>query len=159
MKSGPVFPEQPAASALRLTMTGANYIFSDRPSHAPDIGTEPGMTTVTASTATEAETTSRTPATTLLVSVELCSEPDIAPPRELFGHHAACQRGAMFPTRSRPDHHVVRREHRSTLASSVVAKQRTFWWIRSGLEHRPTMASSVVTQSRLSRTAGSDLAM
>jgi ATP-dependent DNA helicase RecG len=79
------------------------------------------------SVATVAEITSRTPATTLLVSVEPRSEPDIAPPRGLFGHHAACQRGAMFPTRSRPNHHVVRREHRSTLASSVVAKQRTSW--------------------------------
>ena len=74
--------------------------------------------------ATVAEIFSQTPATTLLVSVEPCSEPDIAPPRDLFGHHAACQRGAMFPTRRRPDHCVQRREHRSTLASSVVAKQR-----------------------------------
>ena len=46
-----------------------------------------------------AEITSRTPATTLLASVEPCSEPDAAPPRDLFGHHAACQRGAMFRTR------------------------------------------------------------
>ena len=73
------------------------------------------------------------------------SEPELAPPRDLFGHHAACQRGAMYPTRPRPDHCVDHREHRSTLASSVVAKQRISWWIRSGFEHRPTLASSVVT--------------
>jgi hypothetical protein len=70
------------------------------------------------------ETTSRIPATTLLVSVEPCSEPEFAPPRDLFGHHAACQRGAMFPTRPRPDHCVDHREHRSTLASSVVTQAR-----------------------------------
>ena len=56
--------------------------------------------------ATVAEITSRTPATTLLASVKPCSEPDIAPPRDLLGHHAACQRGAMFPNRRRPDHCV-----------------------------------------------------
>jgi hypothetical protein len=52
--------------------------------------------------------------------VEPCSEPDIAPPRGISGHHAACQRGAMFKTRQRPDHGVQHPEHRSTLASSVV---------------------------------------
>ena len=41
-------------------------------------------------------------ATTLLASVEPCSEPDLAPPRDLFGHHAARQRGAVFRTRPRP---------------------------------------------------------
>ncbi len=41
-------------------------------------------------------------ATTLLASVEPCSEPDAAPLRDLFGHHAACQRGAMFRTRRSP---------------------------------------------------------
>ena len=41
-------------------------------------------------------------ATTLLASVEPCSEPELAPPRDLFGHHAACQRGAVFRTRARP---------------------------------------------------------
>jgi len=41
-------------------------------------------------------------ATTLLASVEPCSAPEVVPPRDLFGHHAACQRGAMFSTRSRP---------------------------------------------------------
>jgi hypothetical protein len=98
-------------------------------------------------------------ATTLLVSGEPCSEPDLAPPRDLFGHHAACQRGAVFRTRPRPDHGADRREHRSTLASSVVAKQRSSWWIRSGLEHRPTLASSVVTQARRPRNVASDPAM
>jgi hypothetical protein len=91
------------------------------------------------------------PATTLLVSVEPCSEPELAPPRDLFGHHAACQRGAMFLTRPRSDHCVDHREHRSTLTSSVVARQRISLWIRSGFEHRPTLASSVVTQARLPR--------
>jgi len=79
--------------------------------------------------ATEAEITSRTPATTLLASVEPCSEPDIAPPRDMFGHHAACQRGAMFKTSRRPDRGVQHLEHRSTLTSSVVAKQRVSWGI------------------------------
>jgi len=106
--------------------------------------------------ATVAEIASRIPATTLLASVGPCSEPEIAPPRDLFGHHAACQRGAMFPTRPRPDYCVDHREHRSTLASSVVAKQRISWWIRSGFEHRPTLASSVVTQARLPRNVPSD---
>jgi hypothetical protein len=40
------------------------------------------------------------------------------------GRHAACQRGAMFKTRHRPDHGDPHPEHRSTLASSVVVKQR-----------------------------------
>jgi hypothetical protein len=65
----------------------------------------------------------------------------------------------MFPTRSRLDHRVDRREHRSTLASSEVAKQRISWWIRPGLEHRPTLASSVVTQARRPRNVASDPAM
>ena len=52
--------------------------------------------------ATVAEITSRIPATTLLASVEPCSEPELGPPRDLFGHHAACQRGAVFRTRARP---------------------------------------------------------
>jgi hypothetical protein len=51
----------------------------------------------------------------------------------------------MFKSIRRPDQCVQHLEHRSTLASSVVAKQRISWWIRSGLEHRPTLASSVVT--------------
>jgi len=109
--------------------------------------------------ATVAETTSRITATTLLVSVEPCSEPDIAPPRDLFGHHAAWQRGAMFPTRPRPERCVDPREHRSTLASSVVAKPQISWRIRSGLEHCPTLASSVVTQTRLPRKAASGAVM
>ena len=62
-------------------------------------------------------------ATTLLASVEPCSAPADAPPRDLFGHHAACRRGAMFKASRRPAHCVHRLEHRSTLASSVVAKQ------------------------------------
>jgi len=41
-------------------------------------------------------------ATTLLVSVEPCSKPALAPPRARAGHHAARQRGAMFRTRRRP---------------------------------------------------------
>ena len=41
-------------------------------------------------------------ATTLLGSVEPCSAPAVAPPRNLFGHHAARQRGAMFSTSRRP---------------------------------------------------------
>jgi hypothetical protein len=77
-------------------------------------------------------------------------------PRDLVGHHAARQRGAMFPTRPRLDHGVDHREHRSTLASSVVAKPRISGWIRSGFEHRPTLASSVVTQARLPRNVASD---
>jgi len=40
-------------------------------------------------------------ATTLLASVEPCSEPADPAPRGPFGHHAARQRGAMFTT-SRP---------------------------------------------------------
>jgi|GEM_PF-2787358 len=40
-------------------------------------------------------------ATTLLASVEPCSAPAVGPARASFGHHAACQRGAMFST-SRP---------------------------------------------------------
>ena len=108
------------------------------------------------SVAAVAEITSRIPATTLLVSVEPCSEPEIAPPRDLFGHHAACRRGAMFSMGPRPDHCVSHREHRSTLASSVVAKQRISWWICSGFERRPTLASSVVTQARLPRNLASE---
>ena len=38
--------------------------------------------------------------------------------------------GAMFKTRRRPDHGVQHLEHRSTLASSVVATERTSWRIR-----------------------------
>jgi len=47
-----------------------------------------------------------------------------AAPRDLFlfGHHAACQRGAMFKTSRRAAQCVQHLEHRCTLASSVVAK-------------------------------------
>jgi len=48
-----------------------------------------------------AHATSSSSATTLLASVEPCSAPDFAPPRDLIAHHAACQRGAMFSTRLR----------------------------------------------------------
>jgi len=41
-------------------------------------------------------------ATTLLASVEPCSEPALVPPRAQSGHHAARQRGAMFRTSPRP---------------------------------------------------------
>ena len=74
--------------------------------------------------ATVAEMTSRIPAPTLLVSVEPCSEPEIAPPRDLFGHHAACQRGAMFPTRPRPDHCV---DHVNT-----APRWQAAWWRSNG---------------------------
>jgi len=50
--------------------------------------------------ATAAETTSRIAATTLLASVEPCAA--ARPPRALFGHHAARQRGAMFRTSRLP---------------------------------------------------------
>jgi len=40
-------------------------------------------------------------ATTLLASVEPCSGPADVAPRALSGHHAACQRGAMFRTSRR----------------------------------------------------------
>ena len=68
-------------------------------------------------------------ATTLLASVEPCSKPDASPPRVLsfFGHHAARQRGAMFKTRRSPPQCVQHVEHRSTLASSVVAKPPISW--------------------------------
>ena len=59
------------------------------PTHPAPISTVDAKRAVTGRIATVAEITSRTPATTLLVSVEPCSEPDIAPPRDLFGHHAA----------------------------------------------------------------------
>jgi hypothetical protein len=65
----------------------------------------------------------------------------------------------MFPTKRCPDHCVKRREHRSTLASSVVAKQWISWWIRSGLEHRPTLTSSVVTSAKLPCKVASDSAI
>ena len=100
---------------------GVNYrLGSGTPPRVPKTATPEQALHV----ATVAEITSRTPATTLLAGVEPCSEPDAAPPRDLLGHHAACQRGAMFKTRHRPAHGVRHLEHRSTLASSVVAKQR-----------------------------------
>ena len=42
-------------------------------------------------------------------------------PRDVFGPHAACQRGARFNTSRRAAYGVQHLEHRSTLASSVVA--------------------------------------
>ena len=101
--------------------------------------------------ATVAEITSRISATTLLASVEPCSAPADVPPRDLFGHHAACQRGAMFKARRRPAHCVHRLEHRSTLASSVVAKRGPIFGGISGLEHRSTLASSVVARRPIFR--------
>jgi len=115
-------------------------------------------------------------ATTLLASVEPCSKPAACLPRALFGHHAACQRGAMFKTSRLPatrslrpprclpawshvqnqpsaqpepssSHCVQRLEHRSTLASSVVAKTTDLFANISGLEHRSTLASSVVAKT------------
>ncbi|NLF73722.1 MAG: hypothetical protein GX575_32205 [Candidatus Anammoximicrobium sp.] len=62
-----------------------------------------------------------------------------------FGHHAACQRGAMFRSRHRLARCIQHLEHRSTLASSVVAKGADFVEM-SGLEHRSTLASSVVAK-------------
>ena len=52
------------------------------------------------------------------------SAPAAAPPRaprDVFGPHAACQRGARFNTSRRAAYGVQHLEHRSTLASSVVA--------------------------------------
>jgi len=89
-------------------------------------------------------------ATTLLASVEPCSAPVAVPLRDFFalGHHAACQRGAMFRTRHRPAPCFPYLEHRPTLASSVVAKNRNSgtalvlniaprwraaWWRRIGI--------------------------
>ena len=111
-------------------------------------------------------------ATTLLASVEPCSKPAVepatrflplwpprcspawsrvqnqpsSPPRDffLFGHHAACQRGAVFKT-SRRARHAISSSLATTLASSVVAKRpssgtslvlntaprwRAAWWRR-----------------------------
>ncbi len=107
--------------------------------------------------ATVAEITSQIPATTLLASVEPCSEPDIDPPRDLFGHHAARQRGAMFKTRRCPDQTAPR-------IVNTAPRWRAAWWRSSGflggfiagLEHRPTLASSVVTQGRVPRKVTSD---
>ncbi|NLF70367.1 MAG: hypothetical protein GX575_15120 [Candidatus Anammoximicrobium sp.] len=63
------------------------------------------------------------------------------PSHDLFGHHAGEQRGGdasgFFGD-------VSGVEHRSTLASSVVATQAVFFGDISGVGHRSTLASSVV---------------
>jgi len=53
----------------------------------------------------------------------------------------------MFKTSRPPAHCVQYIEHRSTLASSVVAKTTDFVLGISGLEHRSTLASSVVAKA------------
>jgi len=52
----------------------------------------------------------------------------------------------MFKTSRPPAHCVQHIEHRSTLASSVVAKTTDFVLGISGLEHRSTLTSSVVAK-------------
>jgi len=121
-------------------------------------------------------------ATTLLASVEPCSGPAVVLRRHAFGHHAACQRGAMFrtsrrraPRRLRPPRclpawchvqdrrsscpRVQRLEHRSTLASSVVAKRtisrtslvvntaprwRAAWWRSGGYRRKVASATTLL---------------
>jgi len=59
-------------------------------------------------------------ATTLLVSVEPCSGPADVPPRALSGHHAACQRGAMFRT--------SRRRDPGSSVLNTAPRWRAAWW-------------------------------
>ncbi len=66
-------------------------------------------------------------ATTLLASVEPCSEPDLAPPRDLFGHHAARQRGAMFKTRTPPRTITPLRHHAFVVYSPTVPTKPPNW--------------------------------
>ena len=86
--------------------------------------------------ATVAEITSRTPATTLLASVEPCSKPDIAPITA------------------------------SGILNTAPRWQAAWWRSNgflggfiSGLEHRSTLASSVVTWARFSRKVAPDAAL
>ena len=90
-------------------------------------------------------------ATTLLASVEPCSEPAVAPPRDLVGHHAACQRGAMFSTSRRPAARP-RRPPRCLPAWSHVQPEPSACHCVQHLEHRSTLASSVVAKRRRSPT-------
>jgi len=69
-------------------------------------------------------------ATTLLGSVEPCSAPAVVPLDAFFGHHAACQRGAMFSTSGR---HRPSPSHRPATASSILntaPRWRAAWWRR-----------------------------
>jgi hypothetical protein len=90
-------------------------------------------------------------ATTLLASVVPCSEPDRAPCSPLPATAPACPGGAMFPSPAAGKGALCwdepsaarHREHRSTLASSVVA------WVRLRppflvVKHRWTETSSAV---------------
>ena len=67
-------------------------------------------------------------ATTLLASVEPCSKPAACLPRALFGHHAACQRGAMFKTSRRPS--PSRRPATASSVLNTAPRWRAAWWRR-----------------------------
>ena len=93
-------------------------------------------------------------ATTLFASVVPCSKPAVVPPRDLFGHHAACQRGAMFKTSRRAAPRPVRPPRclpawshvqnqplcrpatRSATTLNTAPRWRAAWWRRT--RHRPT---------------------
>ena len=78
-------------------------------------------------------------ATTLLASVEPCSAPAVVPLDAFFGHHAACQRGAMFSTSGRPVPRFLR-PPRCLAAWSHVQHQRSS---RSTLSSATTLLASV----------------
>ena len=91
-------------------------------------------------------------ATTLLASVEPCSGPAVVPPRDVLGHHAACQRGAMFRTSRRRATRPVG-PPRCLSAWSHVQDQPTSRPRVQRFEHRSTLASSVVAKRTISRTS------
>ena len=76
--------------------------------------------------ATVAEITSRISATTLLASVVPGSAPAVGLLHAFFGHHAACQRGAMFST-SRPPSPSRRPATASSILNTAPRWQAAWW--------------------------------